>query len=181
MYLFYWFAHCCFNHNSFHSRAITEAYTADLVLGTSILSTSIGTNAAAEITGIATGVNTFVYTNTVSTTATNLKIVGVRAQQTVINSTDVTVDDQSASDYIRIGGMLQQWGNSTSAGTTGDVVTFPTAFADTSYAVTCTCTSGGNGQTITVTSKSTTSFTVTTVDVNGTPQNNAFSWVAMGT
>ncbi len=109
------------------------------------------------------------------------RVYGVRAQQTVINTIDAAVDDQSASGYMDIGGMRMQWGNSTSTGTTGHVVSFPAAFADTAYAVTCTPSSGGNGQTINVTAKSASDFTVTSVDVNATLQNVSFGWIAIGT
>ena len=101
-------------------------------------------------------------------------------QKTVINTTDVAVDNQAASGYMDIGTMRMQWGSSASTGTTGHVVTFPVAFPNTNYSIVCQTTNGGNGQTINVISKTTTSFTVTTVDINGTPQNNNFDWQAIG-
>ena len=95
-----------------------------------------------------------------------------------ISETSLPVDDQV--DYIDLGTKRTQFGNDSATGVTAKTVTFPAAFADTTYSVVVTPTGGGNGQTITVQGKTTTGFTVTSVDINGTPQSPPFSWQAIG-
>lgn len=98
---------------------------------------------------------------------------------TVVMPDAIPVNDQTSSKYFETGTKIEQRGSSTSTGTTDHTVTFPVPFPDTSYSVVCQVIGGGNGQNITVQSKTTTGFTVTTVDVNATPQNRNFDWIAI--
>ena len=119
-------------------------------------------------------------------------VYGVKAQKTVINTTDIPVVNQSS----QVDGGLLKWNATLEAyepfsgavggiiesgqGSTGNgpgSVTFAAAEADTNYRVFVTPTSGGNGQTVCVTGKTTTGFTVYAVDVNGAPRTLNFDWM----
>lgn len=62
-----------------------------------------------------------------------LRVIGVKAQKTVINTVDTPVNDQSTSGYMDIGNMRMQWGSitglSTPLGLSLHAVAFPAAFA----------------------------------------------------
>lgn len=105
-----------------------------------------------------------------------VRVYGIRAQKTVINTTDLATDDQAASGYMDFGTMRMQWGT----GTANNIHTFPQPFADTNYGVTTTAYTGGNGQLTHLSAKTTTGFTSIGMDVNAAFQNHSFSYMAIG-
>lgn len=170
-------------YDSNRSRSITEIYTSEIILGTTILSTSIGTNTTVDITGLDSGVSSFVYTNTDGTTVDNIKIIGVKAQKTVVNTIDTPVDDQTSSGYMDIGNMRQQWGEEAD-GTLGiHTVTLPNPMSNTNYSISHTFVGSVTGSlTLTITNRTTTSFTVSKKYIDGTITDaiEGFTWHVIG-
>ena len=77
-------------------------------------------------------------TSTASITLTtwssiDVKIYGIKAQKTVINTTDVAVDDQASSGYMDIGDMRMQWGRFEFTSAAYADITFPASFANTDF------------------------------------------------
>ena len=114
-------------------------------------------------------------------TTANINVYGVKPQQTVINTTDTPVNDQSASGYIDIGTQRMQWGiGNTGSGPTESLTTLPVPFLDNSYIVTATP-SDFNGQVTNLgATKTTTQFGTEGYDVNGGNNAHQFNWIAIG-
>jgi len=92
------------------------------------------------------------------------------------------IDDQGASGYIDIGTVRMQWGQSTA---TGAVVSFPAAFADTTYALTTNPTSQASAgdRIISTGSETTTGFNLYSFNSGSNTASNAgepVSWIAIG-
>jgi len=104
-----------------------------------------------------------------------------RPQQTVIPNNSLVTDDQSTSGYMDFGAMRMQWGTVPVGGTSGQAITFPAPFLNTSYSITGTNdTSSTTARTVSFGTKTTTTaqsgrfsgFTGTT--------DFGFSWIATG-
>ena len=78
-------------------RPTLEALTSDLSLVNSAIESSLGTTASIVYDQINSGSGTLRYNPTVVSTATSIKVVGVRAQSTVIDATDVPVNVAGAA------------------------------------------------------------------------------------
>lgn len=127
---------------------------------------------------LTTGDLTISMTGASSWDTVDIRVVGVKAQKTVINTVDTAVTDQSASGYMDIGTMRMQWGTGTTSG--GQVtVTLPAAFSSNAYSIQMTPESNGTlqGQYYSAT---TTSFIARVTDNAATGVNATFSWLAVG-
>lgn len=110
-----------------------------------------------------------------------LEIVGIKAQKTVINTTDLAADDQASSGYMDIGSMRMQWGSATGDG--ARAVTFPAPFANTNYIPTVTAGFAGGAPrlaSVNDSALSTTGMTVIALGDNGLNSTAVVYWQAIG-
>ncbi len=168
------------NKNYYYSN---EIYTADIIEG-SILRIQSGVwSTQLEIDDITTS-NAVVHSTGWS--YSSFKIVGIKAQKTVIDVVNTPVNDQASSGYMDIGDMRIQWGV-VPAGVAGQkTVTLPTAFANNTYSITLTTEYNGTNQvTAHCQSKAMGSFVGYSVENDsssgtGSAIVEGFSWQAIG-
>ena len=119
-------------------------------------------------------------------TSADVNVYGIKAQKTVINTTDVPVVDNSTSGYYDIGPVRFQWGSyfdGTNNNSADFAVTLPAPFADASYKVTTTLAQAlpaNVAVTSSVSSKTATGFTADTRRSDGANYSAAFDFIAIG-
>jgi len=102
-------------------------------------------------------------------------LAGSDATRAVTSSGLASSKSLASSGYMKLpGGLIIQWGTGTS-GTTGVVITFPTAFASACYSVVAVCSNSTNPSSPQCSGISTTGFTATVS--SGTP---AIFYIAIG-
>lgn len=158
--------------DSFTSEFPLSEVTGDVRV---ILTEVAGAEANLKMTGTTGGTLTLsgVYNSTAS-----VKIWAVKAQKTVINTTDTPVNDQSSSGYIDIGDTRIQWGNFENT-TSAPVQTLPAPFSDQNYSITTTVHENAKlfSNAFSITS---TSFRSAIWSDSGVATNGTVSWQAIG-
>jgi hypothetical protein len=97
-----------------------------------------------------------------------------------LNIAGVEVNDQAASGFSDTGSTRTQWGETSNTGTLEEAVTFPAAFANTTYVVVASVNGSATALVALVSGKSTTGFYCTVRDMLGALTAATISWIAIG-
>ena len=95
-----------------------------------------------------------------SVTNRSLRVYGIPKQKTVINTTDIPVDDQATSGYMDIGNMRIQSGQAFLSSGTNEVITLPAAFANNTYSFIANGHNADDPRTISINGQTTTDVTI---------------------
>ncbi len=106
-----------------------------------------------------------------------VRIYALKAQKTVINTTDVTVVDSPSTGYRDIGDTREYWGT----GTVGTPVVFPAAFANATPDIQVT-TLNSIDRFVSVSTRSATGFTAVSFNIqtHAASTGESFMWKAIG-
>lgn len=120
--------------------------------------------------------------NTTFYTSSQIRAYGIKAQKTVINTTDISVNQTISGTNILIedrGAFREMSGRALTDGTGAVTLTFPQPFADVQYSFVVTA---ANGSTVSMMylNETTDSLQVIARDNNGAAVPTSFSWFAKG-
>lgn len=157
------------------SRSVAEAYTADLTLGTTAIGGSLGNSSSFNLS---TNATTATSTLTTGGAATSIRVTGIKAQKTVVNTADVAVTDSPSTGYRDIGDTREYYGT----GTVGTPVVFPASFATATPNIQLTTLSNFD-RFISVDTRSATGFTAVSINIqtSAASTGESFMWKAIGT